>query len=78
MTLAEHDLLTFRMLQVNEPFLFTPVGNFKAENAPPEIEADLQVRDMKLRYDFGPARLWRSVPIGTHIDNFPGGAIIGR
>src|SRR5271166_3916587 len=71
MTLAKHDLLSFRMLQINEFSLFTPISNFKAENVLPESEADLQVSDMKLGYDFGPARPWRSVPIGSHLDNFP-------
>ena len=36
MTLAEHNLLAFRMLQVNELFLFAPLGNFKADNVLPE------------------------------------------
>ena len=70
MPLAEHDLLAFRMLQIDELFLFTPVGNLKTDDVLPEREADLHVGNMKLRYDFGPARFRRSVPVGTHIDNF--------
>jgi hypothetical protein len=55
-TLAEHDLLAFRMLQVNKLFRFTPIGNFKADGVLPESEADVQVGNMELRYHFGPAR----------------------
>ena len=65
MTLAEHDLLTFGMLQVNELFFFTAIGNFETDDVLPEPKADVQVGDMKFRYDFGPACFWRSVPIGT-------------
>jgi len=67
MPLAEHDLLAFGMLQVNELFFSAAVSNFKADDIPPEGEAGVQVCDMKLRHDFGPTRRRRSVPIGTHI-----------
>ena len=49
---------------------FTPVGNLKTDDVIPEREADLQVGNMKFRHDFGPTRFRRSVPVGTHIDNF--------
>ncbi len=71
MTLAKHDLLAFRVFQVNELFLFTPVGNFKADDFLPESEADVQVGNVKFRYNFGPARSWRCVPVGAHINDFP-------
>src|SRR5438874_437483 len=53
MPLAEHDLLPFGVLQVNELFLFTPVGNFKTDDVRPEGETDFQVCDVQLGYDFG-------------------------
>src|SRR5262249_28667346 len=56
MTLAEHDLLAFRVPQVNEPLLFTPVSNFKADRVLPEGEADRQVRNVKLGDHFWPSR----------------------
>lgn len=65
-TLAEHDLLSLRVFQINEPFFVAPEGNLKAKNFRPEGEARVQVGDMKLSYHFGPASLWRSISIATH------------
>src|SRR3979490_756526 len=64
--LAEHDLLPFGMLQINELLLGTPVGNFEADDVRPESQADIQIGDVKLRDDVRPAGPWRSVPICPH------------
>jgi hypothetical protein len=53
-TLAEHDLLPFGMLQIDEFFFFTTVSNVKADDVLPENQAGVEIRDMKLRDDFRP------------------------
>jgi hypothetical protein len=58
MTLAEHDLLTLRVLQINEFFLFEPVGNLETDYILPKGKADIQVGDMELRHDIGPTRTY--------------------
>jgi hypothetical protein len=68
MTLAEHNLLTFRMFQIYELLLFPAVRNLKTDDVPPEGKADIQVGDMKLRDHVGPAHFWRRAPISTHFD----------
>src|SRR5258708_33345421 len=77
-TLAEHNLLTFGMLQINKLFLFTPVSNFKADDVLPKNEAGFKVGNMEFRYDLSPAGFRRSVPVNTHIDTFYSGLWYGN
>jgi hypothetical protein len=67
MPLAEHDLLTLGMLQIDEFFRVARVRDFEADDVRPEAEADMQIGDVQLRHDVGPAGFWRRVPIDAHI-----------
>ena len=67
--LTQHDLLPFRMLQVDEFLLVASEGDFRTDDVRPKSEAGIQVDDMKLGYDVGPAGSWRRLSIETHIDN---------
>src|SRR5205085_6440701 len=68
--LAQHDLLAFGMLQIDEVFFGAPESDVEADDVRPERQAGGEVGDMQLGDHVGPAGFRRSVPFGGHSDIF--------
>src|SRR5437868_4919816 len=70
MTLAQHDLLAFGVLQIDELLFVAPEGDVEAEDALPEGETGGELGDMQLGYDVDPAAVWWGVPFAAHTEIF--------